>query len=354
MFVYKKKGDIMIYIGIYYAIVVIVIVILSIKNKINSGMLVLIMIMFPLYLPFIVGPIWVLNSTYHNNSGVLVLILAFLAGYIVIRLGMNIYNKIKVNLSKEEGIYIRDMEVEYSPAVLSYLQNQKIEEKKDLVACILNLCARGFLQIEKKGENQYELIPLKDKNSKELKKDENYLYETICKKEKIDVNKWIKFVKEEFESYDFIKESGVNLTVIFLFSYFAIMIGTAIYQSITGNNLDSELFTNLIMTIFMTTFELAVLEPIIRVIIEYLRKGEYLDGTYSVKGAREMKRWDKYKKFLQDYTLLKDKPLESVTILEKHIAYATVLNINKSYTESFIEQLKVTHKINLENIENIL
>ena len=217
MFVYKKKGDIMIYIGIYYAIVVIVIVILSIKNKINSGMLVLIMIMFPLYLPFIVGPIWVLNSTYHNNSGILVLILAFLAGYIVIRLGMNIYNKIKVNLSKEEGIYIRDMEVEYSPAVLSYLQNQKIEEKK--------------------GENQYELIPLKDKNSKKLKKDENYLYETICNKEKIDINKWITFVKEEFESYDFIKESGVNLTVIFLFSYFAIMIGIAIYQSITGNQL---------------------------------------------------------------------------------------------------------------------
>ncbi len=347
----------MIYIGIYYAIVVIVIVILSMKNKEKDNgiaTLITIMIMFPLYLPFIVGPIWVLNSTYHNNSGMLVLILLFLVGYIAIRLGMNIYNKIKVNLSKEEGIYIRDMEVEYSPAVLSYLQNQKIEEKKDLVACILNLCARGFLQIEKKGENQYELIPSKDKNSKELKKDENYLYETICKKEKIDVNKWIKFVKEEFESYDFIKKSGVNLTVIFLFSYFAIMIGTAIYQSITGNNLDSELFTNLIMTIFMTTFELAVLEPIIRVIIEYLRKGEYLDGTYSVKGAREMKRWDKYKKFLQDYTLLKDKPLESVTILENHIAYATVLNINKSYTESFIEQLKVTHKINLEYIENIL
>lgn len=343
----------MIYIGIYYAIVVIIIVNLIMKNKkINSGIVLLIML--PFYVPFIVGPIWILNNTYHNNSLIFVLILAFLVGYIVMRLGTNIYNKIKVNLSKEEGIYIRDMEVEYSPAVLSYLQNQKIEEKKDLVACILNLCARGFLKIEKKGENQYELIPSKDKNSKELKKDENYLYETICKKEKIDVNKWIKFVKEEFESYDFIKKSGVSLAVIFLFIYFAIMIGGAIYQSITGNNLESELFINLIMTIFFTAFELAVLEPIIRVIIEYLRKGEYLDGTYSVKGAREMKRWDKYKKFLQDYTLLKDKPLESVTILEKHIAYATVLNVNKSYTESFIEQLKVTHKINLENIENIL
>ena len=67
-----------------------------------------------------------------------------------------------------------------------------------------------------------------------------------------------------------------------------------------------------------------------------------------------MKQWDKYKKFLEDYTLLKDKPLESVTVLENHLAYATVLNVNTSYTKSFIEQLEVTYKINLDYINNML
>ena len=51
---------------------------------------------------------------------------------------------------------------------------------------------------------------------------------------------------------------------------------------------------------------------------------------------------------------LEDKPLESVTVLENHLAYATVLNVNTSYTKSFIEQLEVTYKINLDYINNML
>ena len=111
---------------------------------------------------------------------------------------------------------------------------------------------------------------------------------------------------------------------------------------------------NMIFVPFFVAFELAILEPFMRMVIRYLRKGEYLDGTYTIKGAKEMKRWDKYKKFLEDYTLLEDKPLESVIVLEKHLAYATVLNVNTSYTKSFIEQLEVTHKINLDYMNDML
>ena len=52
--------------------------------------------------------------------------------------------------------------------------------------------------------------------------------------------------------------------------------------------------------------------------------------------------------------MLEDKPLESVIVLEKHLAYATVLNVNTSYTKSFIEQLEVTHKINLDYMNDML
>ena len=348
----------MIYIGIYYVIVTIIILNLIIRKKQMDkevlGLLIIKLLIFPVYIPVIVIPILIVNSLYGNNSGVFSLIIAFLVMYIAIRLGTNIYNKIKIKLLKEEGIYIRDMEVQYSPAVLSYLQNQRIEGKKDLTASILNLCAKGFLQIEKKEEDEYELIPLKDKNSDELKKDEKYLYETISKKEEIDINKWIEFVKLEFDGQRFVKESKINLVKIFLVIYLVLLIGISIYQTNTNNNLNDEIFQKLAMTVFCTAFELALFEPIIKSITKYLRKGEYLDGTYSTKGAREMQRWNKYKKFLKDYTLLEDKPLESVTVLEKHIAYATVLNINKRYTSSFIEQLKVTHNTAWDFVEKNL
>ena len=141
---------------------------------------------------------------------------------------------------------------------------------------------------------------------------------------------------------------------MFLYLYFAMMIGGMLYSQITGNNQISDEMFNMIFVPFFVAFELAILEPLMRIVIRYLRKGEYLDGTYTIKGAKEMKRWDKYKKFLEDYTLLEDKPLESVIVLEKHLAYATVLNVNTSYTKSFIEKLEVTYKINLNYMNDML
>ena len=132
------------------------------------------------------------------------------------------------------------------------------------------------------------------------------------------------------------------------------MVGFLIYLQVSEGN---QNYSGILIAMFILLFvaiELSILEPPIRAIIRYLRKGEYLDGTYTTKGAKEMKRWDKYKKFLEDYTLLEDKPLESVIVLEKHLAYATVLNVNTSYTKSFIEQLEVAHKINLDYMNNML
>ena len=168
------------------------------------------------------------------------------------------------------------------------------------------------------------------------------------------MNTWIRYVIEEFESYHFIKETKIRLSTVFLFLYIGILIIGAIYAAISGNNQISDEMFNMIFVPFFVAFELTILEPLIREVLRYLRKGEYLDGTYTIKGAKEMKQWDKYKKFLEDYTLLKDKPLESVTVLENHLAYATVLNVNTSYTKSFIEQLEVTYKINLDYINNML
>ena len=66
-----------------------------------------------------------------------------------------------------------------------------------------------------------------------------------------------------------------------------------------------------------------------------------------------MKRWDKYKKFLQDYTLIKERKIDSVIVLEKHIAYATVLNVNKDYTNAMINDLNVNYNLNLDYIKSI-
>ena len=184
--------------------------------------------MSPIYLTVACIP-FVFASGFFEN-GFMIFIILIIIGYMIIRIGNIIYNKIKVRLSKDEGIYVRDIEVEYSPAVLSYLQNQKIEKKKDLVACVLNLCAKGFMKIEKKEENHYELIPLKNQDIDKLKKDEKYLYDKICKKEKINMSTWIRYIREEFESYHFVRKSKMTVGKVFLCLASVTMIGGMVYS----------------------------------------------------------------------------------------------------------------------------
>ena len=59
------------------------------------------------------------------------------------------------------------------------------------------------------------------------------------------------------------------------------------------------------------------------------------------------------KKFLQDYTVIKERKIDSVIVLEKHIAYATVLNVNKDYTNAMINDLNVNYNLNLDYIKSI-
>ena len=175
------------------------------------------------------------------------------------------------------------------------------------------------------------------------------MYDKICNKKKIDVNIWTKLVKDEFKKYNFIKKNKMNLGTMFLFLYFIIMIVLMIFPML-GENINVNI---LIIPLFVAVI-LAMIEPVIKIIIKYLRKGEYFDGIYTIKGAIEMKKWDKYKKFLDDYTLIKDKPLESVVILQNHLAYSMVLNINKDYEKTIIQELEIKSNINMEYIADML
>ena len=304
-----------------------------------------------IYLPFTLIPIVIANMIY-KDIGSLILMLIILVGYIGIRIGTEIYNKFKSRISKDEGIYIRDMEVEYSPAILSYLQNQKIEKEKDMMACILDLCAKRYLNIKKEKDDVYSIEIGTNTDIKKLPLDEKYLYDKIVKKEKINFSKWKNIILEEFNKYKFLKQTKISLYIVFLMLYFVIMIVLAIISNLNSNiNLDSGV--NFMVLIFFTAMELIFLEPIIRIVSKTLRKGEYTSGIYTNVGAKEMKRWDKYKKFLQDYTLIKEKKIDSVIVLEKHIAYATVLDVNKDYTNAMINDLNVNYNLNLDYIKSI-
>ena len=88
------------------------------------------LVTIPISLPVVVIVIWMFSAFFNNKStSVFILFVSIFGGYIFLRLGIEVLNKIRVKFSKVDAVYIRDVDVEYSPAVLSYLQNQKLEPR---------------------------------------------------------------------------------------------------------------------------------------------------------------------------------------------------------------------------------
>lgn len=50
-------------------------------------------------------------------------------------------------------------------------------------------------------------------------------------------------------------------------------------------------------------------------------------GKYTLKGKLYAERWSKFKKFLEDYSLIKEHPPESIAIWNEYLVYATALGV---------------------------
>lgn len=94
---------------------------------------------------------------------------------------------IKAYANMEE--LVRDIDITYSPAVVSYLMNQQIEPEKDFLATILNLYAKKIIDIEK-IDGKY-LIKEGEKSKQQLGEDEEYIYDIIMNDKEIDAKAFI-------------------------------------------------------------------------------------------------------------------------------------------------------------------
>lgn len=71
------------------------------------------------------------------------------------------------------------------------------------------------------------------------------------------------------------------------------------------------------------------------------------DILYTSKGKEEIKKCLKLKKFMQEYTLLKARKPEEISIYELYIPYAITLGVNNNYKNTIYD---VFEKTELKNI----
>lgn len=288
---------------------------------------------------------------------VIILLLVFLIskiitllGYALIPITLIIITTIYCMKIYKKGIYIglkrqtykdletlnRDIDNNYSPAIVSYLYNQQIELKKDLVASLLNLETRGY--IKRNFNNQFFI---KNMNYSELGKDDLYLYNAIKNNDLQNIlgYEWLECVIDEYEKKKFYEKNKLYDTKKQIIDFSKMLLKQVIaniiifkiinYICIYVNSKNEIAATALIMYTMLYLLAANVLFFIMycKVKISIYKNKIVL----SKSGKEELKKWIKFENFIKKYTLIEEKTAEDMMIYGEFLPYAMVLNLNKDY-----------------------
>ena len=174
--------------------------------------------------------------------------------------------KSKINISGNKN-YVRNIEIKYSPAIISLILDLNISYYKDYTATILYLCYRKYLELL--TENDEIKFKILEENINDLNPHEQY-----------------------------------------------------VYRCINGSGFNENKFKQLIIE---DSKNLGLITTI--------------DGKIqrTLKGEKEAALWKGFKNYIHDYTLISDKDIRYMVILDEYIPYAIALE-EARYIEDFISK----------------
>lgn len=243
-------------------------------------------------------------------------------------------------------IYYREPPSDIPPAVVGSLLSFGGFNKNFIKATIMDLIHRKIIEIEevKNGRRRDYLLKYKDKDKPTSKFEEillndilfdnknEILMSSLKKKFKKRKNHYYNVmmdfkdsIKEEADKYSFYDKKSEKISNNML--AFGVLIGVA-----------SILLSILLTPLFMLWL-LAI--PL------YFIGGMFALRRRSIKGKEEFDKWISFKKFLKDFSNLKEYGPKSIVLWEKYLVYATVLGVAKKV----IKAIKILLP-QLEDVEN--
>lgn len=264
-----------------------------------------------------------------QRQNIILIIVSSIWAIISIALAINVYlreKKMKKTAFNME--YYRDFPASYGPHVLEYLINKCVSEKS-LSATILNLIYKKVLKVEvidKKRKDDYKLIL------------QEYDETTLSEPEKIALNLIINEIGNSKEVIlSTIKKHCSTLSnannVMDLYNDFvkkSIMAGKSekFFSKTPGLVAFTVIFSllGLILMFIAFNFDLSQLGISIIILMIILIIFVITRRFYTKKGAEHYAKWMAHKRFLEDFSRFNEKELPEVTLWDKYLVYAVVLD----------------------------
>lgn len=285
-----------------------------------------------------------------KNNIFLICYAVFILLYFSIKIITYVRNYIKVIFSENKDIYIRDVFVKYSPAVLELLKNNNINDKRDFIATILNIYSKDAIDLEKVNGQ----IKIKDLNNtdvvlNDLEEDERYVYYVLTKNNDFDIDKWHSIVQRQLDKRKFVKKEKTSVLkkilkislitlLIFILLFVIYLIAMIFIPSKEKFILNTpNMIYGLGTALVAVPISIALLKALMMISKRQFIKDDL--KNYTDKGALEVLKWKKFEKFIREFSMIENAEVESVKLWDKYIAYSMALNINKSYKSEELNEL---------------
>ena len=267
----------------------------------------------------------------------------------IIYFGIKIANKkhYKEKLEKvdfKNDNYYREILPKYSPAVLSYIDDFKIEEK-DVVATILNLEVKNKIKIN--AEN----ITILDENLNDLEEHEKHIMirikEGILKE--ISLLEFEKMVRNDALKKGLLKENenakkSEKLRIIkSIIIYICVLIGFFMCPEILNNFIsDGGIIMILGFILIMILFALMIFMPYTMIVyISHYKALNTLDPYIRSEKAKEINtNLEGLRKYLLEYSQIKDRTKEEITLWDDYLIYSVFLGINTKIVDEVYSKIQ--------------
>ena len=212
--------------------------------------------------------------------------------------------------------YVRDLPKHCSPAISSLIYDLKIDVYKDYTATILYLCTKKYLVMKKEGDI-YKVKVEEQKDLSNLDRCEKYVVDIIQNKNVFDENKFKQEIIKEAQERNLItdKKYGKKDKIIL-----TLLVGIGLLM--ITYNINKILFAILLSIIWITSYAVIAIFQINQE-NHYIIDTEYIRTKDGEKMALLLKG---LKYYIKEYTLIKEKNIDYIQILEDYIPYAIALD----------------------------
>lgn len=275
--------------------------------------------------------------------------LIVLMAYIIYK----VYKKYDKEYAPEfSGIYYRELPYEYSPAEMSYLYYFGKTNDEDVTATLLDLVRRGYLELEvtpttaNKKDNAMTIYYNKDQALSELLPHEKHIIDWFIK----EIGDGQKVTIEQIEKYG--KKSYADATK---FSNQGSQFKRKVKIEAVKHNFfenaaekaknKAQVYVLLPIAFAVICLFIAPLFHVVAAVNGFIALAImviYFVYLYSIKrrskeGNEQFAKWKAFKRFLEEFSMMKDYPMPSVIVWEHYLVYATSLKI----ADKVMDQLRV-------------